>query len=472
MDHNFEFNKFDDFEEIKFNNKKKILIMKKAMKKKNFKKENQEIIFNSVEIQKNTLTRVESELVTKNHTKEKLPTEEKQINTQIINEIYMKKKNFNMSNLLKDETIANWNTIATPVTIKSSRIHSSLVRSKLEEVNTNRKLSFNGQRSSYDFTSASSHLSLKEKELKKKNISLFEFPGIKSQEVNKNCQRDISNINNNIHQIKQPVEDYIFFRTHIATLPRMPEQEKSKILKIFRQGIKVKDYLPKQLPKQAYSIFLKKSPVKNFHDKKIKNPMSQNFFNDHYKGVNELRKNYHIKHQDAMTREIGIKLSENFQLVDMNKFSEEYRAYLDLINLDKNDEVENMYLRILTNRFSFRKRIKTELIKQKEYEKQTNKKFTILIWKRVIISAAIHFKKLKISIEEFYKKKYQVLKAYETEGSKIFIQAVKDGDFQKAKRSIMENKFIVNDFDHVSNYFDASTNKRPCIGPVKGTEIT
>jgi hypothetical protein len=471
MDHKFELNRFDDFEEIKFNNKKTILTTKKALRKKNIKKENQEIIYKSVEIQKNTLTRVESELVTNNHTKEKLPTEEKQINTQIINEIYMKKKNFNMSYLLKDETIANSNTIATPVTIKSSHIHSSLVRSKLEEVKTNRKLSFNGQRSSYDFTSASSHISLKEKELMKKNISLFEFPGIKSQDVNKNCQRDISNINN-IHQIKEPVEDYNFFRTHIGTLPRMPEEEKSKILKIFRQGIKVEDYLPKQLPKQAYPIFLQKSPVKNFLYKKNKNQMSQNFFKDHYKEVNELRKNYHKKHLDAITREIGIKLSENFQLVDMNKFSEEYRAYLDLINLDKNDEVENMYLRILRNRFSFRQRIKTELVKQKEYEKQTNKKFTILIWKRVIISAAIHFKKLNISIEEFYKKKYQVLKPYETEGSKIFIQAVKDGDFQKAKSSILENKFIVNDFDHVNYYFDASTNKRPCIGPVKGTEIT
>ena len=68
MDSDFNFNRFDDFQEIKFNSK----IIKKSTnkpgRKKKFKSENQPKINRSVEIQKNTITEGGLAITTNNST--------------------------------------------------------------------------------------------------------------------------------------------------------------------------------------------------------------------------------------------------------------------------------------------------------------------------------------------------------------------------------------------------------------------
>jgi ankyrin repeat protein len=64
-----------------------------------------------------------------------------------------------------------------------------------------------------------------------------------------------------------------------------------------------------------------------------------------------------------------------------------------------------------------------------------------------LISAAIHFKKLNISLKDFFNKKYKSLKPYENVGSETLIQAIKDNDIETVERIIKENRLLVHDFD-------------------------
>ena len=64
-----------------------------------------------------------------------------------------------------------------------------------------------------------------------------------------------------------------------------------------------------------------------------------------------------------------------------------------------------------------------------------------------MISAAIHFKKLNISLKDFFNKKYKSLKPSENVGSETLIQAIKDNDIETVERIIKENRLLVHDFD-------------------------
>lgn len=73
-------------------------------------------------------------------------------------------------------------------------------------------------------------------------------------------------------------------------------------------------------------------------------------------------------------------------------------------------------------------------------------------WKIIIITAAAEFKKLNLTLNEFYHCKFQAFKPYEKVGSYELIQAVKNGDIKNAIMMINHNKFLVHDFDHVIIY--------------------
>jgi len=67
----------------------------------------------------------------------------------------------------------------------------------------------------------------------------------------------------------------------------------------------------------------------------------------------------------------------------------------------------------------------------------------------VIISAAIQFKKLNLTLNEFFSFNFSCIKPYENRGSYELIQAVKHGDLKSVTQLIEENKFLVYDYDYV-----------------------
>ena len=70
-------------------------------------------------------------------------------------------------------------------------------------------------------------------------------------------------------------------------------------------------------------------------------------------------------------------------------------------------------------------------------------------WKKMIISAAIHFKKLNLTLEELFSRKFYSIKPYENIGSYELFQAIKNGDHKAVFNLIEENKFLVHDYDYV-----------------------
>lgn len=92
-------------------------------------------------------------------------------------------------------------------------------------------------------------------------------------------------------------------------------------------------------------------------------------------------------------------------------------------------------------------------------------------FKRLLLSAAIHFKKLNMTIKEFYTKNYVSIKPYEKSGSVLLIQAVKEGSINTVLVLLKENKLLVHDFDYVYFILIFSLDKQHYIGLQKGINI-
>ena len=76
-------------------------------------------------------------------------------------------------------------------------------------------------------------------------------------------------------------------------------------------------------------------------------------------------------------------------------------------------------------------------------------KDVLVKWKRAVITAAIHMKRLNMTAGEFFEGKYKTIKPYDNVGSYEFIQSVKYGETEEVMDILKENKFLVHNFDHV-----------------------
>jgi len=73
-------------------------------------------------------------------------------------------------------------------------------------------------------------------------------------------------------------------------------------------------------------------------------------------------------------------------------------------------------------------------------------------WKRAIVTAALHFKSLKIDLKTLHEEIDQEnVLSYDNSTSKEFFWAIRQNDFRKVKFFIQNNDFLVYEFDEVNN---------------------
>jgi hypothetical protein len=140
----------------------------------------------------------------------------------------------------------------------------------------------------------------------------------------------------------------------------------------------------------------------------------------------------------------------SFELVNQSKFTEKFRSCRETQNLE-NDTI--------INREMERLRIEKELLLYKNintnYKERHNinindeeRKKRLLRLKNIILSAAFYFKRLNLTIDEFYEINFKQMTPYELENSKEFLLSVREGDINRVHEYIQKNKryVFVNDF--------------------------
>ena len=142
----------------------------------------------------------------------------------------------------------------------------------------------------------------------------------------------------------------------------------------------------------------------------------------------------------------------SFELVNQSKFTEKFRSCRETQNLE-NDTIINRELQRL-------KREKEKLFFkdiQTNYKERHNsnvsedvRKKRLLRLKNIILSAAFYFKKLNITIDEFYQINFKQMTPYELENSKEFLLAVREGDINRVHEYLNHNRRFLLVIDFVS----------------------
>ena len=108
---------------------------------------------------------------------------------------------------------------------------------------------------------------------------------------------------------------------------------------------------------------------------------------------------------NTIYQEIGNIYSKDYTLLDKSKIPEKYRVLQELIDLHKDEKLIKLIRELIDRNMD----LKTELTKtlevqqKKEKEKEKSKKKDIYKrFKEVILKASIHFKKMNISLNDFY----------------------------------------------------------------------
>lgn len=209
---------------------------------------------------------------------------------------------------------------------------------------------------------------------------------------------------------------------------------------------------------RLYSNLIKQMKDKNLEEemkeRKKRTEKTNKFIADSFKSLNVKVKKGIMYAMNTLTHDIESEFGKDPNLIDEKKFSEKFRYGLKLCTVDTEPQ-ENKNVKPRFNFDSFRanynlrKEVKRRVtvIQIDEYTKRKRK--ILEKWKRSIISAAIHFKRLGLSLEDFREiHGTSMVGPYEHEKSLLFFQAIKDGNFQMFKELIKKNKYLLHDFDH------------------------
>lgn len=284
-----------------------------------------------------------------------------------------------------------------------------------------------------------------------------------------------SNINSqslqgNFISISNPI-----FRTELKIkqnkkCPSLSEKEKNKLLKIYRQGINLDQYLPSNTKKVTKnvksnrpmtSLLLNQKVSQKYYEEKRNEELDISIENK-FKKVTEVRTKSMKNNMEAMKKDIDINYEQLFQLANQENFSKEYQIYDNVIDFENDEQLKNLINKMTEKKLELRKEIDDIFIKQMHNQEITRKKDNAIRWRRCIITAAIHFKRLNLTIHEYYEGKHEPIKPLGNDGSREFIQAVKDGDYETVSKQLKENKFYVHDYDYVSFYLKYNIIKLIC----------
>ena len=234
-----------------------------------------------------------------------------------------------------------------------------------------------------------------------------------------------------------------------------------KIYSLFKSGLsqkeydRIKNYSCDDIthPKQSFPMIANKKVVKNILPKEYnysKRKSPDEVMRNAYHPVVRFQKKQITKHMNNIYKEINVDYSNTFTLINKLKFSEQFRTAEDLIDLEKNTNLYELIDKIILSSFKLGNEIDNIIEQKRKENKEDKRKKLLLKFKRVLIRAAIHFKRLDVTLEEFLSMDLHHVKPFEHKDSVNLIFAIKNKDKDSVYRLVKENRFLVFDFDNVS----------------------
>ena len=165
-------------------------------------------------------------------------------------------------------------------------------------------------------------------------------------------------------------------------------------------------YIPKdQFGNTVYPIFGQKKMLKNLMPKEydyntLKSPLE--LLHDTYHPLLRFQKKMLAQHINAINQEIAVTYSKHFTLVDKSKIPKKYQMCQDLIDLQKDEKLIKLIRDLIDRNFGLEKEISKTLISQKKEKEKLKKMHIYKRMSEVMLKASIHFKRLNISLEDFY----------------------------------------------------------------------
>ena len=165
-------------------------------------------------------------------------------------------------------------------------------------------------------------------------------------------------------------------------------------------------YIPKdQFGNTVYPIFGQKKMLKNLMPKEydyntLKSPLE--LLHDTYHPLLRFQKKMLAQHINAINQEIAVTYSKHFTLVDKTKIPKKYQMCQDLIDLQKDEKLIKLIRDLIDRNFGLEKEVSKTLISQKKEKEKLKKMHIYKRMSEVMLKASIHFKRLNISLEDFY----------------------------------------------------------------------
>ena len=194
-----------------------------------------------------------------------------------------------------------------------------------------------------------------------------------------------------------------------------------------------KEYTPKDaFGNIIYPIFGQKKMLKNIMPKEYdyntqRTPIE--LLHDTYHPLLRFQKKMLNQHINAINQEIGVTYSKPFTLVDKSKIPEKFQMCQELIDLQKDEKLIKLIRELIDRNFGLEGEVEKALdLQNKEKEKERKK----IIYKRfceVMLKASIHFKRLNMSLEDFY-------------SISDYLPSARLNKEDKDKKDILENKNI------------------------------
>ena len=167
-----------------------------------------------------------------------------------------------------------------------------------------------------------------------------------------------------------------------------------------------KDYIPKDSFGNAiYPIFGQKKMLKNIMPKEYDynaNRTPLELLHDTYHPLLRFQKKMLNQHINAINQEIGVTYSKHFTLVDKNKIPEKFQMCQELIDLQKDEKLIKLIRELIDRNFGLDKEVDKAIDSQKKEKELARKKIIYKRFSEIMLKASIHFKRLNISLDEFY----------------------------------------------------------------------
>ena len=123
---------------------------------------------------------------------------------------------------------------------------------------------------------------------------------------------------------------------------------------------------------------------------------------DTYHPLLRFQKKMLNQHINAINQEIGVTYSKHFTLVDKNKIPEKFQMCQELIDLQKDEKLIKLIRELIDRNFGLDKEVDKAIDSQKKEKELARKKIIYKRFSEIMLKASIHFKRLNISLDEFY----------------------------------------------------------------------